>query len=154
MISLSDFFNNTAFYFCRKNWHTSDLPLSWWPLLHERSATCRGSRTNFVPGELNGCNGWSSNSSPVTSDHISVQCISCLFSKLSFTVYELIRLYSYFEGSWILSFILLYFHFQPYDIQDECSLRKVMKHSNVVINLVGRDVETRYERMNVLWRNL
>jgi len=33
--------------------------------------------------------------------------------------------------------------FFPYHLQDEESIRKVMKYSNVVINLVGRDWETR-----------
>lgn len=33
--------------------------------------------------------------------------------------------------------------FMPYDIRDEASLKKAMKHSNVVINLVGRDWETK-----------
>jgi NADH dehydrogenase (ubiquinone) 1 alpha subcomplex subunit 9 len=33
--------------------------------------------------------------------------------------------------------------FMPYDLRDEESLRKAMRHSNVVINLTGRDWETR-----------
>jgi NADH dehydrogenase (ubiquinone) 1 alpha subcomplex subunit 9 len=33
--------------------------------------------------------------------------------------------------------------FLPYNLRDEDSLRKVMKYSNVVINLVGRDWETK-----------
>lgn len=33
--------------------------------------------------------------------------------------------------------------FLPYNLRDEASLRKVMKYSNVVINLVGRDWETK-----------
>lgn len=33
--------------------------------------------------------------------------------------------------------------FHPYQLQDEESLRKAMKYSNVVINLVGRDWETK-----------
>lgn len=32
--------------------------------------------------------------------------------------------------------------FMPYDLRDEESLRKAMRHSNVVVNLVGRDWET------------
>jgi len=32
--------------------------------------------------------------------------------------------------------------FSPYNLRDENSIRKAMKHSNVVINLVGRDWET------------
>ncbi|ODM88380.1 NADH dehydrogenase [ubiquinone] 1 alpha subcomplex subunit 9, mitochondrial, partial [Orchesella cincta] len=42
-------------------------------------------------------------------------------------------------------------HF-PYHLQDEVSIRTAMKHSNVVINLVGRDWETRnfnYKQVNV-----
>jgi NADH dehydrogenase (ubiquinone) 1 alpha subcomplex subunit 9 len=38
--------------------------------------------------------------------------------------------------------------FMPYDLQDEASLRKVMKYSNVVINLVGREWETRNYSFN------
>jgi len=34
--------------------------------------------------------------------------------------------------------------FTPYHLCDENSLRKAMAYSNVVINLVGRDWETRY----------
>ena len=33
---------------------------------------------------------------------------------------------------------------QPFDLRDEASLQRVMKYSNVVINLIGRDHETRY----------
>lgn len=33
--------------------------------------------------------------------------------------------------------------FQPYDLRDEESIKKALKYSNVVINLVGRDWETR-----------
>lgn len=33
--------------------------------------------------------------------------------------------------------------FQPYDLRDEESIRKAIKYSNVVINLVGRDFETK-----------
>ncbi|CAG9090737.1 unnamed protein product [Plutella xylostella] len=33
--------------------------------------------------------------------------------------------------------------FTPYDIRDEASIAKAVKHSNVVINLVGRDYETK-----------
>lgn len=33
--------------------------------------------------------------------------------------------------------------FQPYHLQDEESIRKAVKYSNVVINLVGRDWETK-----------
>lgn len=42
--------------------------------------------------------------------------------------------------------------FMPYDIRDETSLRKAMKYSNVVINLVGRDWETKnfsFDSVNV-----
>lgn len=33
--------------------------------------------------------------------------------------------------------------FFPYNLRDEESIRKVMRHSNVVVNLIGRDWETR-----------
>ena len=33
---------------------------------------------------------------------------------------------------------------QDYSLRDPESIMKVIKHSNVVINLVGRDYETRY----------
>ena len=33
---------------------------------------------------------------------------------------------------------------KDYSLRDPESIMKVMKHSNVVINLVGRDYETRY----------
>lgn len=33
--------------------------------------------------------------------------------------------------------------FQPYDVRDEESIRKAMKYSDVVINLIGREFETR-----------
>lgn len=35
----------------------------------------------------------------------------------------------------------VYFH--PYDLRDEESIKKCIKYSNVVVNLVGRDWETR-----------
>lgn len=43
--------------------------------------------------------------------------------------------------------------FQPYHLKDEESLRKCMQYSNVVINLVGKDYETKnfsYEDVNVV----
>jgi len=42
--------------------------------------------------------------------------------------------------------------FTPYDLRDEESIRKAVKHSNVVINLVGREWETKnfkYKDVNV-----
>ena len=33
--------------------------------------------------------------------------------------------------------------FQPFDLRDEESIKKSMKYSNVVINLIGRDWETK-----------
>lgn len=33
---------------------------------------------------------------------------------------------------------------QDYSLRDPASIMKAVKHSNVVINLVGRDYETRY----------
>lgn len=33
--------------------------------------------------------------------------------------------------------------FTPYDLRDEESIAKAVRHSNVVINLVGRDYETK-----------
>lgn len=33
--------------------------------------------------------------------------------------------------------------FHPFDLRDETSIRKAIKYSNVVINLVGRDWETK-----------
>lgn len=33
--------------------------------------------------------------------------------------------------------------YSPYHLKDEASIRKAMKYSNVVINLVGREFETR-----------
>lgn len=33
--------------------------------------------------------------------------------------------------------------FTPYDLRDEESIRRAVKYSNVVINLVGRDYETK-----------
>lgn len=33
---------------------------------------------------------------------------------------------------------------QDYSLRDPESIMKVIKHSNVVINLIGRDYETRY----------
>jgi len=38
--------------------------------------------------------------------------------------------------------------FQPYHLQDEESIRKAVKYSNVVINLVGRDWETKNFKFN------
>lgn len=38
--------------------------------------------------------------------------------------------------------------FQPYHLQDEESIRKAVKYSNVVINLVGRDWETKHFKFN------
>lgn len=38
--------------------------------------------------------------------------------------------------------------FHPYHLNDEESIRKVVKYSNVVINLVGRDWETRNFKFN------
>jgi len=38
--------------------------------------------------------------------------------------------------------------FQPYHLQDEKSIRKAVKYSNVVINLVGRDWETKNFKFN------
>lgn len=35
------------------------------------------------------------------------------------------------------------FDLQDYNLRDTESLRKVVQHSNLVINLVGRDYETR-----------
>ena len=37
------------------------------------------------------------------------------------------------------------FFFQAYHLKDANSVAKVVKYSNVVINLVGRDYETRYD---------
>lgn len=34
-------------------------------------------------------------------------------------------------------------YFTPYFLKDEDSIRKAMKHSNLVINVIGRDWETR-----------
>lgn len=42
--------------------------------------------------------------------------------------------------------------FHPFHLRDEDSLRKCMKYSNVVVNLIGRDWETKnftYEDVNV-----
>ena len=33
--------------------------------------------------------------------------------------------------------------YTPYNLKDEASIRKAMKHSNLVINLIGREFETR-----------
>lgn len=33
--------------------------------------------------------------------------------------------------------------FMPYELRDEASIKKAMRHSNVVINLIGRDWETK-----------
>jgi len=38
--------------------------------------------------------------------------------------------------------------FQPYHLNDEDSIRKAVKYSNVVINLVGRDWETKNFKFN------
>jgi len=38
--------------------------------------------------------------------------------------------------------------FQPYHLQDEESIRKAVRYSNVVINLVGRDWETKNFKFN------
>lgn len=38
--------------------------------------------------------------------------------------------------------------FQPYHLNDEESIRKAVKYSNVVINLVGRDWETKHFKFN------
>lgn len=38
--------------------------------------------------------------------------------------------------------------FQPYHLNDEESIRKAVKYSNVVINLVGRDWETKNFKFN------
>lgn len=38
--------------------------------------------------------------------------------------------------------------FQPYHLQDDESIRKAIKYSNVVINLVGRDWETKNFKFN------
>lgn len=38
--------------------------------------------------------------------------------------------------------------FQPYHLHDEESIRKAVKYSNVVINLVGRDWETKNFKFN------
>merc|ERR1711976_64472 len=43
-------------------------------------------------------------------------------------------------------------YFAPFDLRDEDSLRECMKHSNVVVNCIGRDWETRnfsYEEVHV-----
>lgn len=33
--------------------------------------------------------------------------------------------------------------FMPYELRDEASIKKALRHSNVVINLIGRDWETK-----------
>lgn len=38
--------------------------------------------------------------------------------------------------------------FQPYHLQDEESIRKAVRYSNVVVNLVGRDWETKHFKFN------
>ena len=34
--------------------------------------------------------------------------------------------------------------YTPFNVRDEDSIRQAIKHSNVVINLIGRDVDTRF----------
>lgn len=48
--------------------------------------------------------------------------------------------------SWNVTGIrIVIFPLQTYNLRDPSSVLKVVKHSNVVINLVGRDYETRSE---------
>ena len=48
-------------------------------------------------------------------------------------------------GAWDQTSRIVIFPLQTYNLKDPSSVLKVVKHSNVVINLVGRDYETRSE---------
>lgn len=63
--------------------------------------------------------------------------VSLVFFRFSISPLPLTSLLS-------LSSLSLPLPLQDYSLRDPASIMKAVKHSNVVINLVGRDYETRY----------
>ena len=63
--------------------------------------------------------------------------IRALYNLVRFCSFVFFYMSKYFIVS--LCFLCL----QPYDMKDDDSIRRAMKYSNVVINLIGRDWETK-----------
>ncbi len=72
--------------------------------------------------------------------YISMVNFVPVLNSLNFPAHKILLIYSTSDP---VTDYLCSITFQPFDLRDEDSLRQVMKYSNVVVNLVGRDWETK-----------